>query len=330
MTAVTALAKTSTSKKHLLRVATEYRDLINTAKGLVDSATSGLTTTKTNAATAAGTALTDYNTDKAASDALVNAVNAAQALVNESNANVTAGIADVAEQVRVLALATADSSEAATASTAADTAWSTENDLLTTATNGQAALATAVTNAEAALATAVTAREGAEPDLSVLTGLRTAATEAGTALDTALANLATAQSAIDAAQATLDTALAAQVAAVVACKEEQFDAYARALAAAVAERAAALDTIEALIDAQEAAKPAPGTVGARCEKALSNGTFRPSRNENTCTGETLCCGAARVPLGAGWMTIETCQENTASTYAYAPPRAPLATTMPEA
>lgn len=187
-----------------------------------------------------------------------------------------------------------------------------------------------MTDAEGALAAALAARQAAEPDLSALTGLRTAATDAGNALDTALGNLQTAQNAIDAAQLILDNALAAHLAAVVACKEAQFDAYARALATAEAARAQALADIEALIAAQEAAKPAPGAIGARCEKALSNGTFRPARNENTCTGETTCCGAARVPVGQAWMTIETCQEATAETYAYAPPRAPLATTAPTA
>jgi len=83
--------------------------------------------------------------------------------------------------------------------------------------------------------------------------------------------------------------------------------------------------------------PAPGTAGARCEKALSNGTFRPKRGPaNSCGGEEsgLCCGAARVWMESGttadaaWRTIETCQLETALTYAYQPPRAPMATTMP--
>jgi len=60
---------------------------------------------------------------------------------------------------------------------------------------------------------------------------------------------------------------------------------------------------------------------------LSNGTWRPKRDETTCnTG--LCCGAAKVALGKAVMTIETCQSKTATTYMYVGPRAPMATTMP--
>jgi len=91
--------------------------------------------------------------------------------------------------------------------------------------------------------------------------------------------------------------------------------------------------------------PAPGTVGARCEKALSNGTFRPQRGEMTCVGTEeapLCCGSSRVWMSAGvtdagvavenamWRTIETCQLASAETYDYVRPRAPMETTKPEA
>merc|ERR1712072_758937 len=57
-----------------------------------------------------------------------------------------------------------------------------------------------------------------------------------------------------------------------------------------------LKTIKALIAAE--VTPAPGTAGARCEKALSNGTYRPARGEKTCA-EGLCCGAARVWMESG-------------------------------
>lgn len=79
--------------------------------------------------------------------------------------------------------------------------------------------------------------------------------------------------------------------------------------------------------------PAPGTAGARCEKALSNGTWRPARGEQACD-EGLCCGAARVWMTSGatadaaWRTIETCQLETVTSYDYQGPRAPMATTMP--
>lgn len=85
------------------------------------------------------------------------------------------------------------------------------------------------------------------------------------------------------------------------------------------DRLADLKTIKALMET-ELVTPEPGTAGARCEKALSNGTFRPQRGEMTCGGEEsgLCCGASRVWMAAGtnadgvavedamWRTIETC------------------------
>lgn len=101
------------------------------------------------------------------------------------------------------------------------------------------------------------------------------------------------------------------------------------------------------METQLESKPEPGTVGARCEKALSNGTFRPARGETTCKGTEeapLCCGASRVWMAAGvsadqaagvvaqadamWRTIETCGPADATTYDYQPARAPMATTMP--
>jgi len=109
----------------------------------------------------------------------------------------------------------------------------------------------------------------------------------------------------------LDAAQQAQDDAVLACEVAAFDDYREALETAMTDRAANLKKIKELLDAYE--KPAPGTVGARCEKALSNGTFRAQRGEMTC-GEGNCCGAARVWMSAGagqadagWMTIETCQ-----------------------
>merc|ERR1712151_1490052 len=67
-----------------------------------------------------------------------------------------------------------------------------------------------------------------------------------------------------------------------------------------------LDEILALVTEAEEDAPAAGAAGSRCEKALSNGTFRPQRGETTCN-EGLCCGAARIPQGNVMMTIETCQ-----------------------
>lgn len=92
-------------------------------------------------------------------------------------------------------------------------------------------------------------------------------------------------------------------------------------------RNADLIAIKDLIDKQT--KPARGAQGSRCEKALSNGTFRPARGADTCDGE-LCCGAARVPMDNGaWMTIETCGGAEQPTYDYQPPRDPLAIKMPD-
>merc|ERR1711970_213598 len=67
-----------------------------------------------------------------------------------------------------------------------------------------------------------------------------------------------------------------------------------------------------------------GAAGWRCEKALSNGTFRPARNEKTCA-EGLCCGAAKFKDGNVFMTVETCQAKATTTYDYVRPRTPLAT-----
>jgi len=89
-----------------------------------------------------------------------------------------------------------------------------------------------------------------------------------------------------------------------------------------------LDDILALVTADEEDAPAAGAANSRCEKALSNGTFRPSRDETTCN-EGLCCGAARIPQGNVMMTIETCQAEGTTEYEYVAPRAPMATTAPD-
>jgi len=97
-------------------------------------------------------------------------------------------------------------------------------------------------------------------------------------------------------------------------------------------RLADLTTIKELLE-KDLVKPAPGSAGARCEKALSNGTWRPARGEQACD-EGLCCGAARVWMESGtsadvaWRTIETCQLETDTTYNYQPARAPMATVNP--
>jgi len=75
---------------------------------------------------------------------------------------------------------------------------------------------------------------------------------------------------VDNAQAALDEA-------VLACQVEAYDEYRTALEGEMVARAADLKTIKELLEAYE--EPAPGTAGARCEKALSNGTWRPARGE---------------------------------------------------
>lgn len=86
----------------------------------------------------------------------------------------------------------------------------------------------------------------------------------------------------------------------------QYDIYKKDLTTRTTTRNDKLTEIEKLINAAKTLKP--GEIGARCEKALSNGTFRPARVGATLCGENNCCGAARVPItnGEGWMTIETC------------------------
>jgi hypothetical protein len=138
------------------------------------------------------------------------------------------------------------------------------------------------------------------------------------------------------AEDALDAAQKAKDAAILACQIAAYDKYRTTLESEMVQRIADLKIIQALIEDAIAAKPKAGTAGARCEKALSNGTKRPQRGEQTCD-EGLCCGAARVWMSAGdgvadaaWRTIETCQDSTATNYSYQPARAPMATTAPNA
>jgi len=151
--------------------------------------------------------------------------------------------------------------------------------------------------------------------------------------------------AVATAEDELDAALEAEDAAVIACQVKAYDAYRETLENAMVARNADLVTIKGLIT-EELTKPEVGTVGARCEKALSNGTFRPSRTkegEEVCGDpEEFCCGAARVWMAAGsdkdgnpqadamWRTIETCQKASDTKFSYVPARAPLAVTKPTA
>lgn len=102
------------------------------------------------------------------------------------------------------------------------------------------------------------------------------------------------------------TKLALHLAAVVDCKIENYNKYKETLILNEGARSKALDDIREIVETAEANAPEPGAAGYRCEKALSNGTFRPARGDTTCNAE-LCCGAARIPVGEATMTIETCQ-----------------------
>jgi len=87
--------------------------------------------------------------------------------------------------------------------------------------------------------------------------------------------------------------------AVLECQVNAYNTYRETLEGEMTTRLDDLKVIKALLEAETIAEP--GTEGARCEKALSNGTFRPQRGEMTCGGEEsgLCCGASRVWMEAG-------------------------------
>lgn len=308
------------------------------------------------------TAQSEYTTAKGISDGNETAYNtkaaaltAQQAVVAQKlaikNAKNAANVEALADQARKLVLkGRADAALAAQAlvKTAAETAKTTAGTAATAAATALTTATTAQTSAQTNYNTQATAAtNAAAPDLTALVAARTAAGTKATALEGALTALANAQGVADTAQATADAAKATHLAAIVACKEAKFDQYAAALQTAKAARTAAMTTIETLVDAAEAKRPAAGAAGARCEKAPSNGTRRPARGETTCaTG--LCCGAASGPLrtagratAAGavvagsalsqattTVTIETCQPAAATQYAFRPPRAPMATAAP--
>jgi hypothetical protein len=172
---------------------------------------------------------------------------------------------------------------------------------------------------------------------SQLTDLRAAVERDTNAWNTQEGELVKAVNAVAAAKAEVVTAQEELDDAVTACQVAQFDKYRETLEDAMVARNRDLATIKALIQAAADAKPAAGTAGARCEKALSNGTWRPKRGEETCA-EGLCCGASRVWMDAGagtgsvnaaWRTVETCQSEEASSYMYQPMRGPMAIQMPD-
>jgi hypothetical protein len=171
--------------------------------------------------------------------------------------------------------------------------------------------------------------DGGDGDLGDLFGLRAAAVDAYEELTDAMEDLKGLNTEIGGAQGDVEAAMAVHLAAIVACKVENYDAYTETLQLAQQQREDDLDDILALVTEAEEDEPAAGAAGSRCEKAMSNGTFRPVRGEGTCN-EGLCCGAARIPMGDVTMTIETCQAIADTSYSYVPARAPMATEPPAA
>lgn len=96
------------------------------------------------------------------------------------------------------------------------------------------------------------------------------------------------------AKEAMDEAEDAMKKEILECQVKQYDSYRATLEEAIQTRVKDLQTIKELIENQET--PAVGTAGARCEKALSNGTMRPRKalGRETVCDEGLCCGAARV------------------------------------
>lgn len=168
-----------------------------------------------------------------------------------------------------------------------------------------------------------------------LASLRTAVEEAGNNWVSANSDLATLNTNWNNAKIDLAAAEKTLAETTLSCQVAAYDAYRSALEDALATRESNLTTIKDMLEALPA-EPAPGEAGSRCEKALSNGTYRPKRGEEQCGGKDsgMCCGAARIWMkvgttaGSGWRTIETCQLDTTETYGYQPPREPMALTMP--
>jgi len=119
-----------------------------------------------------------------------------------------------------------------------------------------------------------------------------------------------------------------KLAAIMKCQGLEYDKFDKGLKKRIQARATKLSDIETLLDKAITDAPKKGKKGWRCEKALSNGTFRPKRGEKTCDA-TLCCGAGKYRKDNLVITVETCQAAADKTYNYQPPRAPLATSAPK-
>lgn len=92
----------------------------------------------------------------------------------------------------------------------------------------------------------------------------------------------------------LAEAKAATMAATIACEVTAYDSWRATFKSEMEYHVADLETISNMLGANFDALPAIGAVGARCEKAISNGTWRPraARGRESPCDEGLCCGAA--------------------------------------
>lgn len=254
----------------------------------------------------------------------------ALSLLNSYKASLAAQEAEEAAQDALVELAEADvAAQTETVSTLqgiAEEADTTNGDAIEASEEATSAKETAEEEYDSAVEAAEGTAEALVTPLETLAGLRGTALERTETLIEALANEAGQEAAISTEQDKVDEAAEAHLAAIVACKEARFDQYAAALAGEEQARQDKLDAIEEWID--ENPPKAAGTVGARCEKAVSNGTFRPKRNEETCTGETVCCGASKIAVGNLIMTVETCQNDTTTSFSYVAPRGPMETEPP--
>jgi hypothetical protein len=132
----------------------------------------------------------------------------------------------------------------------------------------------------------------------------------------------------------LVTAAAGKLAKETAlCQVKAYDTYRATFEAAMVQRGKDLIAIKALITT-ELTRAVAGDEGSRCEKAPSNGDWRPDREEERVCVSGLCCGAARIwyksgtTADAAWRTVESCQPSGATKYKYQPPRPPMATAAP--
>lgn len=122
--------------------------------------------------------------------------------------------------------------------------------------------------------------------------------------------------------------------ATLACQVAAYDKYRETLDTAIGTRDANLAKIKTYLEGQTT--PTEG-IGARCEKAISNGTMRPKRADSPkICGEGNCCGAARIWMMSGvtaeasWRTIETCAVLGTTKYNYVAPRKPMDLKNPDA